>query len=75
VKVNPKDGAEMVLIPAGEFLMGTSKEQLAECLEDVLPGQRLPHEPDLLRHRLPVRGAFAGTITPFSEEHALEPVL
>ncbi len=29
VKVNLKDGAEMVLIPAGEFLMGTSEEQLA----------------------------------------------
>lgn len=29
VKVNPKDGAEIILIPAGEFLMGTSEEQLA----------------------------------------------
>ena len=28
VKVNPKDGAEMVLIPAGEFLMGTSEDQI-----------------------------------------------
>jgi len=38
VKVNPKDGVEMVLVPAGEFLMGTSKEQLATCLEDVPAG-------------------------------------
>ena len=31
-KVNPKDGAEMVLIPAGEFLMGTSEEELKALL-------------------------------------------
>ncbi len=32
-KVNQKDGAEMVLIPAGVFLMGTSEEQLAALLK------------------------------------------
>jgi formylglycine-generating enzyme len=29
VCVNPKDGAEMVWVPAGEFIMGTSDEQIA----------------------------------------------
>ncbi|HEY3377477.1 MAG TPA: formylglycine-generating enzyme family protein [Armatimonadota bacterium] len=28
-KINPKDGAEMALIPAGEFLMGASAEERA----------------------------------------------
>jgi len=32
MRVNPKDGAEMVLVPAGEFLMGTSEQQLAAWL-------------------------------------------
>jgi len=32
-KINEKDGAEMVLIPAGEFLMGTSEEELAAWLQ------------------------------------------
>ncbi len=38
-KINPKDGAEMVLIPAGEFLMGTSEEQVAALLkaDPILP--------------------------------------
>lgn len=31
-KINPKDGAEMVLIPAGEFLMGTSEAELTAWL-------------------------------------------
>jgi formylglycine-generating enzyme required for sulfatase activity len=31
-KVNPTDGAEMVQIPAGEFLMGTSEEELKALL-------------------------------------------
>lgn len=33
LKVNSKDGAEIVLIPAGKFLMGTSEEQLAAVLK------------------------------------------
>ena len=32
-KVNPKDGASMVLIPAGAFLMGTSEAELASWLK------------------------------------------
>ena len=32
-KVNAKDGAAMVLIPAGAFLMGTSEEELAAWLK------------------------------------------
>ena len=32
-KINPKDGAAMVLIPAGSFLMGTSEAQLATMLK------------------------------------------
>jgi formylglycine-generating enzyme required for sulfatase activity len=30
--ISPIDGAEMILIPAGEFLMGTSDEQIKELL-------------------------------------------
>ncbi len=33
LKTNPKDGAEMILIPAGEFLMGTSEKELAALLK------------------------------------------
>ena len=29
VRVNPKDGAEMVWVPAGEFLMGSTDEEIA----------------------------------------------
>lgn len=32
-KINPKDGAEMILIPAGNFLMGTSDKELAVLQE------------------------------------------
>lgn len=32
-KINPQDGAEMALIPAGEFLMGTSDQELAAWLQ------------------------------------------
>lgn len=32
-KVNPIDGAEMVLVPAGEFLMGTTEKELAAWLQ------------------------------------------
>jgi formylglycine-generating enzyme required for sulfatase activity len=31
-RVNPKDGAEMVLVPAGEFRMGSSEQELAAWL-------------------------------------------
>ena len=32
-KINPKDGAEMVLVPAGEFLMGSSEEEITAFLK------------------------------------------
>lgn len=32
VRINPKDGAEMVWVPAGEFLMGGTKEQVAAAV-------------------------------------------
>lgn len=35
--INPKDGAEMVLIPAGEFLMGTTDDQLTKLLDKTIP--------------------------------------
>jgi formylglycine-generating enzyme required for sulfatase activity len=34
VRINPKDGAEMVWVPAGEFLMGTSDEEIAQLLKE-----------------------------------------
>lgn len=39
-KVNPKDGAAMMLIPAGEFLMGTSEGELAAWLQ-AHPGDKV----------------------------------
>jgi formylglycine-generating enzyme required for sulfatase activity len=30
--INPVDGAEMILIPAGKFLMGTSDKQIKKFL-------------------------------------------
>jgi len=33
VKINPKDGAEMVWVPAGEFLMGSTDEDIAQLLK------------------------------------------
>ena len=39
MKMNPNDGAEMVLIPAGEFLMGTSKKDAEDWLNDH-PGEK-----------------------------------
>lgn len=38
-KLNAKDGAEMVLVPAGAFLMGSSDEQLA-AWQKAYPGNR-----------------------------------
>jgi formylglycine-generating enzyme required for sulfatase activity len=34
VKINPKDGAEMVWIPEGEFLMGSTDEQIVNLLSN-----------------------------------------
>ena len=34
VCVNPKDGAEMVWVPAGEFLMGSTDEEIAVALKE-----------------------------------------
>jgi formylglycine-generating enzyme required for sulfatase activity len=39
-KINPKDGAEMILIPAGNFLMGTSEEELTNLLKANIQYQR-----------------------------------
>ena len=33
VRTNPKDGAKMVWVPAGEFLMGSTDEQTAAALK------------------------------------------
>lgn len=53
LKVNPKDGAEMVLVPAGEFLMGTSPEQLAVCLRDLPLGEdERKFQDELPQHRV-----------------------
>jgi formylglycine-generating enzyme required for sulfatase activity len=34
VRINPKDGAEMVWVPAGEFTMGSTEEQTAVVLKE-----------------------------------------
>ncbi|MBM3238031.1 formylglycine-generating enzyme family protein [Candidatus Poribacteria bacterium] len=45
--VSPKDGASMVLIPAGEFLMGSSDAQVEQILQ-IKPGIR-----ELIKHEQP----------------------
>jgi len=39
VKINPKDGAKMVWVPAGEFLMGSTDAQYAAALKGFGTGQ------------------------------------
>lgn len=34
VKINPKDGAEMVWVPAGEFLMGSTDAEIAQVVKE-----------------------------------------
>jgi formylglycine-generating enzyme required for sulfatase activity len=34
VRINSKDGAEMVWVPAGEFLMGSTDEEIAQLLKE-----------------------------------------
>ena len=34
VCINPRDGAEMVWVPAGEFIMGTSDEGIADIVKN-----------------------------------------
>ena len=43
VRINPNDGAEMVWIPGGEFLMGSSPEDHRQFLEDSLRSRWNPH--------------------------------
>jgi len=51
-KINPKDGAEMVLIPAGEFLMGTSEEELAAWLKAHPDREREYYAHDMPQHKV-----------------------
>jgi sulfatase modifying factor 1 len=51
-KINPKDGAEMVLIPAGEFLMGTSEEELTAWLKDHPADTRKLFSDQLPQHKV-----------------------
>jgi len=44
VWVNPKDQAEMVFVPAGEFLMGSTKEQVKAAMDEV--HKQYPNVPD-----------------------------
>ena len=41
-KINPIDGAKMVLIPAGEFLMGTNEEERLRLIKYHTTYQPLP---------------------------------
>jgi len=52
-RVNPKDGAEMVLVPAGEFLMGTSEEDIAAWLAAHPTDER-----ELFADELPQRSVY-----------------
>ncbi|MEI7832633.1 MAG: formylglycine-generating enzyme family protein [bacterium] len=48
-KKNAMDGAEMILIPAGAFQMGTNEEQLADLLKN-MPGYNKTYERELPQH-------------------------
>ncbi len=52
IKINPKDGEEMILIPAGEFLMGTSEEQLAKMLKTFPQEKREDFTHELPQHKV-----------------------
>ena len=45
--ITPKDGASMVLVPAGEFLMGSSDAQVEQM------ARISPEMPELMRHETP----------------------
>ncbi|MHB9023415.1 MAG: SUMF1/EgtB/PvdO family nonheme iron enzyme [Armatimonadota bacterium] len=38
IAINPKDGAEMVWIPSGDFLMGTCEKDITDYINKVHPG-------------------------------------
>jgi serine/threonine-protein kinase len=52
--INSKDGAEMILIPAGEFLMGTSDEQIEELLRQFPSWKRKWFANEQPQHRVTV---------------------
>ncbi len=55
-KVNAKDGAEMVLIPAGEFQMGMSEDEVAAWLRDNPDSniKRTAFAPQMPKHKVNV---------------------
>ncbi len=55
--VNPKDGAEMILIPAGEFIMGTTREQVTVWLSSNYMN-RIDDKRIFFTHELPQRKVY-----------------
>jgi len=51
-KLNAQDGAEMVLIPAGEFLMGSSEAEIAAWLQANLDYDRELFADEQLQHKV-----------------------
>ena len=58
VKVNPKDGAEMILIPAGTFFMGTTQEQADDIRRADTDTQSLDLESQQPRHAVYLDGYY-----------------
>lgn len=43
VRTNPKDGAEMVLVPAGEFIVGSTDDQIETAYQAAMKVVKVPH--------------------------------
>ena len=62
--ITGKDGAEMVLVPAGEFWMGSTREEVDRAVEDCKKSGLVEqdckrwHERELPRHRVHVDGFY-----------------
>jgi sulfatase modifying factor 1 len=58
VKINPKDGAEMILIPAGEFVMGTSDEELSRLQKTNTGSNRDLYKNESPQHKVDLDGYY-----------------
>lgn len=56
---NKKDNSVLILIPAGEFLMGTSDMDIEQLLQDY-PDQKKNFEPEMPQHKVYLKDYYIG---------------